>query len=297
MEKRQLGKDGPMVPVLGFGAWPIGGGMGNVDEKNAIATIHAAIDNGITLIDTAQSYRISQEIIGKALKGRRDDVFLATKASFDYSRQGILDAMEDSLSKLQVDHVDLYQIHGWDPQYPIVESKETMEELRRSGVTRYIGVSNFSVDQMEEAAKTAPFHSLQPRYNMFDREIEEKVLPFCERSGIGILAHSPLAKGLLTGKYTPDYRFPADDERANRPNFKGEQFKRILAKGERLKAVGQARNLTLVQLAIGWQLRLSGVTCVLVGAKNPSQVEEHVGAVGWKLTNEELKKIEEILEE
>jgi aryl-alcohol dehydrogenase-like predicted oxidoreductase len=173
---------------------------------------------------------------------------------------------------------------------------EAMEELRRSGKTRYIGVSNFDVDQMKEAQKTAPFHSLQPRYNMFDREIEKDILPFCERSGIGILAHSPLAKGLLTGKYTPDYKFPDDDERSRFPRFQGEEFRRYLAKADKLKAVARARNLTLVQLAIGWQLRLSAVTCVLVGAKNPEQVKEHAGAAGWKLTDGELKQIEDILE-
>ena len=172
------------------------------------------LDHGITLIDTAQSYRTSEAIIGKALKdGRRAQVFLATKVSRDYSPDAIRGAMENSLRALQTDHVDLYQIHGWNPQYPVDDSMEMMERLRQEGKTRYIGVSNFNVEQMELAAQTAAFHSLQPRYSLLDREIEAKVLPYCETHGVGILPYSPLAKGLLTGKYTPDHQFPADDER------------------------------------------------------------------------------------
>jgi aryl-alcohol dehydrogenase-like predicted oxidoreductase len=298
MERRQLGKDGPMVSVIGFGAWPIGGGMGAVDEQTSIATVRAAIDNGITLIDTAQAYRTSEALIGKALKdGYRERCFLATKVSRDYSRQGILSAIENSLRALQVDYVDLYQIHGWNPQYPIEESMETMEQLRQQGKTRFIGVSNFNVEQMQQALKTAWFHSLQPRYNMFDRQIEAEILPFCAQTGIGILSHSPLAKGLLTGRYTPDHQFPEDDERSRNPRFQGETFANYLAKAERLKKeIAQPRGLSLVQLAIGWQLRHPAVTCVLVGAKNPEQVKEHIGAVGWTLTDDELQKIEEILE-
>ncbi len=298
MEKRQLGKDGAHVSVIGFGAWPIGGAMGAVDEGAAISTVHAGLDHGITLIDTAQSYRGSEVIIGKALKdGRRNQVFLATKVSGDYSPDAIRRAMENSLRALQTDHVDLYQIHGWNPQYPIDESMEMMERLRQEGKTRYIGVSNFNVEQMKLAAQTASFHSLQPRYNLLDREIEEDILFYCEAGDIGILPHSPLAKGLLTGKYTPGYQFPADDERSGMPRFQGEEFRRNLAKAEKLKTIAQRRDLTLVQLAIGWQLRLSRITCVLVGAKTPEQVAEHVGGQGWQLTESELQAIEAVLAE
>ena len=272
--------------------------MGAVDEGAAISTVHAVLDHGITLIDTAQSYRTSEEIIGKALKdGRRNQVFLATKVSRDYSPDGIRRAMENSLRALQTDHVDLYQIHGWNPQYPVDDSMEMMERLHQEGKTRYIGVSNFNVEQMELAAQTAPFHSLQPRYNLLDREIEAETVPHCEAHGIGILPHSPLAKGLLTGKYTPDHQFPADDERSGMSRFQGEEFRRNLATAEKLRAIAQERNLTLIQLAIGWQLRLSGVTCVLVGAKTPEQVAEHVGGQGWQLTDAELQAIEVVLAE
>ena len=298
MEKRQLGKDGDHVSVIGFGAWPIGGAMGAVDEGAAISTVHAVLDHGITLIDTAQSYRVSEAIIGKALKdGRRNQVFLATKVSRDYSPDAIRRAMENSLRALRTDHVDLYQIHGWNPQYPVDDSMEMIEKLRQEGKTRYIGVSNFNVEQMELAAQTASFHSLQPRYSLLDREIETETLPYCETHGIGILPYSPLAKGLLTGQYTPNHQFPADDERSGMTRFQGEEFRRHLATAEKLQSIAQERDLTLIQLAIGWQLRLPGITCVLVGAKTPEQVAEHVGGQGWQLTDTELQAIETVLVE
>ncbi len=296
METRQLGRDGPEVSVLGLGAWPIGGGMGLVDERLAIATIRAAIDNGITLLDTAQAYRTSEATVGKALKdGYRERCFLATKASRDYSAQGIRSAMEDSLRALDVDYVDLYQIHNWRPQYPVQESIETMARLREEGKTRYIGVSNYNAEQMALALQVARIQSNQPRYNMFDRGIEVEDIPFCERNGIGILAHSSLAKGLLTGKYVPGHVFPPGDERSRFPRFQGEAFAGYLAVAERLKALAHGKGLTLVQLAIAWVLRLPALTCALVGAKNPAQVEEHLGAVGVSLAGDELATIEECL--
>lgn len=296
MEYRQLGTDGPMVPVLGFGAWPIGGGMGPVDEGQAIATVRAAIDLGVSLIDTAQAYLVSEETIGKALKdGLREKVFLATKVSGYFSRQGILEAMDNSLRKLQVDYVDLYQIHWWNPEHPIEESMETMEQLRQQGKTRYLGVSNFNVEQMQQALKVARFISLQPVYNMLDRGIEAEILPFCQNEGIGVLAHSPFAKGLLTGRYAPDYKFPEDDERARSPRFQGETFARHLAVAEKLKEVARDKGLTLIQLAIAWLLRTPAVTCVLVGAKSPEQLSEHFGGVGVNLSEDELRTIDAVV--
>lgn len=296
MEFRQLGKDGPQVPVIGLGAWPIGGGMGRVDEQNAIATIHASIEHGITLIDTAQMYRDSEAIIGRALKnGWRERCFIASKVSGDYSRAGIRAAIENSLRMLNVEYVDLYQIHSWRPEYPVEESMDEMAKLRQEGKTRCIGVSNYNAEQMRRALAVARFHSNQPRYNLFDREIEAEDIPFCEREGIGILGHSPLAKGLLGGRYTPDSTFPPDDERSRFPRFQGETFRRYLAVAEQLKQVAADKGLTLVQLAIAWQLRLPAITCVLVGAKSPQQVAEYPAAAGVTFSAEELARIETIL--
>jgi aryl-alcohol dehydrogenase-like predicted oxidoreductase len=296
MEFRQLGRDGPQVSVLGLGAWPIGGGMGQVEEQRAISTVRAAIDNGITLLDTAQAYRSSESTLGKALKdGYRERCFLATKASRDFSPEGIRSAMEDSLRALDVEYVDLYQIHNWRPQYPVEASMETMARLLEEGKTRYIGVSNYDAEQMAQALQTARIQSNQPRYNLFDRDIEAEDIPFCAQAGIGILAHSSLAKGLLTGTYAPGHVFPAADERSRFPRFQGETFARYLAAAECLKALAHDKGLTLVQLAIAWVLRLPALTCALVGAKSPAQVEEHLGAVGVSFTEDELSAIDECL--
>jgi aryl-alcohol dehydrogenase-like predicted oxidoreductase len=300
METRQLGKDGPDVPVLGLGAWPIGGGMGHVDEQTAIALVRTAIDGGITLVDTAQAYRTSEAILGKALKnGYRQRCFLATKVSANvagsYSRTAIRGAIESSLRALDTDYIDLYQIHHWDTTAPIGESMETMAELQASGKVRYIGVSNFDADQMRQALKTTRYQANQVVYNLFDRQIEEEDLAFCEREGIGILAHSPLAKGLLSGKYTPNSAFPPDDERSRFPRFQGQLFVDYLAKAERLKDVARDKGLSLVQLAITWPLRQQAVSCVLVGAKTPQQVEEYLGADGVQFTDEDVARIQSIL--
>jgi aryl-alcohol dehydrogenase-like predicted oxidoreductase len=172
---------------------------------------------------------------------------------------------------------------------------ETMTRLQEEGKTRFIGVSNFNAKQMERALKAARFHSNQPAYNLFDRQIEAEDLPFCEQEGIGVLAHSPLAKGLLTGKYKPDHRFPADDERSGFGRFQDETLAGYLAVADRLQELAQSKGLSLVQFAIAWLLRLPIITCALVGAKNPSQVEEHMGAVGVRFSNDELAYIEETL--
>lgn len=296
MEYRQLGTDGPQIPVIGLGAWPIGGGMGAVDERSAIDTIHASIDAGITLIDTAQYYRTSEAIIGRALQGGwREKCFIATKVSGKYGRADIRAAIENSLRALDVETVDLYQIHSWRDEYPVEDSLDEMAKLQQEGKVRYLGVSNYNAAQMARGLKTARFHSSQPRYNLFDRDIEVEDIPFCEREGIGILSHTPLAKGLLGGRYTPETTFPPDDERSGFPRFQGETFRRYLALVDRLKEVAADKGISIVQLAIAWQLRLPAITCVLVGAKNPQQVAEYTGAVGVTFSPDELARIDAIL--
>lgn len=251
MQHRQLGKDGPEVPAIGLGAWPIGGGMGQVAEQEAVAIVRTAIDSGITLVDTAQAYRTSEATLGRALKdGYRARCFLATKVSGRYSRKDIDAAIENSLRMLDVDCVDLYQIHGWNPDYPIEESMEAMARLQAQGKARYIGVSNFSAAQMRQAYRTAPFQSNQPWYNLLDRGIEAEDIPFCGRMGIGILAHSPLGKGLLTGRYRPGHRFPEDDERSRMPRFQGDLFARYCAVAEQLKGVASDNEVPAVPRAV-----------------------------------------------
>jgi aryl-alcohol dehydrogenase-like predicted oxidoreductase len=203
--------------------------------------------------------------------------------------------MENSLRALRVDHVDLYQIHGWNPANPIEESMEEMRRLQEEGKARFLGVSNFLPEHMERALKVCPFSANQVRYSLLFRDIEAGTIDFCQQHGIGIIVHSPLAKGLLTGRYTPASTFPADDERSGFPDFQGELFALHLSKAERLKQIARAKGINLVQLAIAWTARLPVVSSVLVGAKDAGQVAEHVGASGVRLTKAELDQIDRAL--
>ena len=299
MRYRSLGRDGPRVPVIGLGAWPIGGGMGRMEEAEAVRTVRGAIDAGVTLVDTAQAYGPSEAIVGKALRdGYRERCFLATKVSGDYSPAAVRAAMENSLRALGVDHVDLYQVHSWRGERdPIEETMAAMARLQEEGKTRHLGVSNFNAAQMEAAASTAPFVSSQPCYNMLHRQIEADDLPWCLANGVGNLAHSPLAKGLLTGRYAPGHLFPDDDERSKSPRFQGEIFARSCAVAARLGEVAAGKGITLVQMAIAWCLRQPAVSCVLVGAKSLEQVLEHLGAAEVSFDAGELACIDAILQE
>jgi aryl-alcohol dehydrogenase-like predicted oxidoreductase len=295
METRQLGKNGPQVPVIGFGAWPIGGGMGPVKETSAKRTLHHALNSGVTLVDTAEAYRTSESVIGRALaewSGKREQIFLATKVrGADLSRAHVMEAAENSLHALGTDYVDLLQAHSWDSQHPIEETMRAFEDLVQQGKVRYVGVSNFDVPQMQRAWSTLPFHSLQPRYNLLDRQIEAEILPFCQTQGIGVLAHSPLAKGLLTGKYGLDHKFPEDDERSRMPRFQGEQLRANLAAVSRAESWAKERGHTMVELAIAWVLAHPAITVCLCGAKSPEQVDEHVRAANWHLTDSDRQEV------
>ena len=294
--QRLLGRRGPLIPVLGFGAWQIGGGMGAVPESQGIATVRAAIDAGITLLDTAQGYRTSEAVMGRALReGYRERCFLATKASGDYSPPAIERALDNSLRTLGVDCIDLYQIHNWREDQPIEESLAVLERVKAAGKIRWIGVSNFDVPQLERALRVAPIDAVQNRYNAIDRGDEISVLPFCAQAGIGYLAHSALAKGLLAGRYTTETRFPADDDRVTFRRFRGAEFAAHLAVVDRLKEVARSKGVTLVQLVLAWTLRRPEVTCVLVGGRSPEQVREQAAAAVMNLEADELAQMEKIL--
>ena len=187
MKTRQLGKDGPFVPIICLGAWPLSGGMGACPEDQAIRTVHASLDAGITFIDTAEAYFTSETVLGKALRGHRHEVFLATKLSGEHSSQHIAEAIENSLRELNTDYVDLYQIHSPRPQYPIADTMADLLKLKDDGKIRYIGVSNFSAQQHVDAAQCGPLHSSQPQYHMLYRKAEEEVLPTCLEIGIGVI--------------------------------------------------------------------------------------------------------------
>ena len=293
MDSRRLGRDGPQVPIICFGAWPISGGMGTVTEDQAIATVGAALDAGMTFIDTAESYRTSEALLGRALKGRRHEAFLATKLSGDHSPEHMAAAIQNSLRALGTDYVDLYQLHSPNPGWPIEETMKGLVALRDSGKIRYIGISNFSAQQTREALQYGPIHSSQPGYNILYRKWEESVLPTCLREGIGVIAHSVLAKGLLTGRYRPGHEFPPDDERHGRAGF-FTFLEEVVEVIDGLAAWADDHGRDLVQLAIAWVLAQPAVTSAIVGAKSPEQVRHNAMAADWSMSEADLKEIDEI---
>jgi aryl-alcohol dehydrogenase-like predicted oxidoreductase len=270
--------------------------MGAVDEATAVATIRRALDLGITAIDTAQAYRSSEAVLGRALADRpRDGVFLATKASVEpFTGDRLAAALDDSLRALGTDYVDLYQLHRYPTNVSLEEAVTGLAELQRSGRARYVGVSNFSVDQLAAARRIHPIQSIQPRLSLFDAEATRDLLPYCAAENVGVIVHSPLAKGLLTGKYRPGHVFPPDDERSGFPRFQGEALGRYAAAADELATLARAKGASLVQLAIAWTLSQPGVTSCIVGAKTPEQVEEHVGAIALRqrLTGDDLARID-----
>jgi len=291
LEYRQLGKNGPRVPVVCLGAWPLGGGMGDIPEPQAISTIHAALDLGMTFIDTAEGYRSSETVIGKALKGRRDRAFIATKLSGSHAASHMAAAIENSLKALQTDVIDLYQLHGPDPSRPIGETMADLLKLQERGKIRYIGISNFSAQQTRAAASYGRIHSSQPRYSMLFREAEAEILPECQKQGIGVIAHTPLAKGLLTGKYRPGHRFPADDERSRHAAFDQARAEAVWRVIPGLESWAMARGHDLVQLAIAWTLAHPSMTSSIVGAKTPEQVAQNAKAADWALSRSDMDEI------
>lgn len=309
MEYRELKKTGVKISAVGFGCWPMGvRGWGPVDDEESIKAAHKALDLGINFFDTAPGYGFghSERMLGKALGERRKEIFLATKCGEEWDDKGrvwrnskpehIRKTCEESLKNLQTDCVDLFQVHHPDEKIPFAETMGEMSRLQGAGKIRFIGVSNFSVAQIKECQKYAEIVSLQPPYNMLRREAEKEILPFCKEQGIGVVVHSPLSQGLLTGKFTEDTEFPENDMRAHSPLFRGKAFKVIFKMLEELKSISAGYNRTMPQFAISWVLQNPAVTSAIVGAKRPSQVEENTGGADWKISDEDLKKIEEVLE-
>jgi aryl-alcohol dehydrogenase-like predicted oxidoreductase len=312
MEYRKLGKSDLNPSCLALGTWAFGGGSwwGRQKNQDSVETLYRALELGINFIDTAPVYGrgLSEEIIGKALKRKnlREKVIIATKVGLvwkgrnifsDLSRKSILKEFEDSLRRLKIEWIDLYQVHWPDPLTPIQETAETMCDLYQKGKIKAIGVSNFSVEQMEEFMKYSPLHCLQPPYNMFKREIEAEILPFCQEQAMGVIVYSPLHSGILTGKFFFGEKIPSDKARSTNPDLKKEYFQINKEFMIKLKEIASAYGKTLSQLALNWVISKPGITSAIVGARKASQIEENVGAVDWKLSKEDLEKIERLLEE
>ena len=299
------------VSRVAIGTWAIGGWMwGGTDETESIATIRAALEHGINVIDTAPVYGFgrSEELVGKAIApgSLRSRVLIATKTGLEWengrvfrnaSRTRILREVEDSLRRLQTDHIDIYQVHWPDPLVPIEETAEAMHTLFRQGKIRAIGVSNFSVPQMEKFRRVAPLHVLQPPYNLFERGIEADILPYCRTNKIATFGYGALCRGLLSGRMRPDTTFDGDDLRRTDPKFQHPRFDQYLTAVQRLDQLAQNRfDKHVVQLAIRWMLD-QGITTALWGARHPGQLEPVDKVAGWRLDAWDNSEIDQILRE
>jgi aryl-alcohol dehydrogenase-like predicted oxidoreductase len=299
------------VSRIALGTWAIGGWMwGGTEEKESIATIRAALDQGITVVDTAPVYGFgrSEEILGKALAapGLRSRAVIASKVGLEWrdgkvfrnaSRERIMREAEDSLRRLRTDHIDIYQVHWPDPRVPMEETAAAMRALYEQGKIRAIGVSNFSVAQIEAFRRVAPLHVLQSPYNLFERGIEAEILPYCRANDIAVLGYGALCRGLLSGQMRPGTTFGGDDLRRNDPKFRQPRFAQYLDAVERLDLMAQYRyGKRVIHLAVRWMLD-QGVTVALWGARHPHQVAPVADIAGWLLEADARAEIDRVLRE
>ncbi len=317
MQTRKLGYTGLEFSVIGFGAWAIGGGnwqfgWGPQEDKESIAAIQKALDLGINWIDTAAAYGLgrSERVVGEAIKGRRDQVFVATKCSLVWDGPihgsisnrlkawSVRKEAEESLKRLGVDVIDLYQVHWPNPDADIEEGWGEIAKLIEEGKVRCAGVSNFSISQMKRCQAIHPIASLQPPYSLLERGVEAELLDFCARNEIGVVAYSPMASGLLTGKFNRARvaSLPDDDWRRERgKHFHEPEFGFNLALVEHLSTLARRHNHSVGELAVAWVLRRPELTAAIVGARNPRQIEEIAPASAWQLSKAELDEIDQWL--
>jgi aryl-alcohol dehydrogenase-like predicted oxidoreductase len=315
VEKRTFGRTGMEITAIGFGSWAIGGSgwrgaWGPQDDDEAVGAIRRAVELGINWIDTAAVYGLghSEELVARALKGVSERPYVFTKCSRVWDESGnVFDSLkrdsvkrecEDSLRRLQVEAIDLYQIHWPRPEEDIEEGWSAMAELKEEGKVRHIGVSNFNVEQMERANEIAPVETLQPPYNLLNRDVEEEILPYCEERNIGVIVYSPMRSGLLTGKMTPErvQNLPPDDWRRNDPDFQEPRLSKNLEVVELLRAIGEVYGRSPAEVAIAWTLRHPAVTAAIVGGRRPDQVDGVIGAGEFRLSEDEIEEIETALQ-
>ncbi len=328
MKKRPLGQSGIEATPVAYGAWAIGGWMwGGQDEQQAIRSIHAAIDAGINFIDTAPIYGFgaSEELLGRALAGKRDQVVLASKCGMVWDTdkgdfffhsdedkwrkdggkykvmkylgpESIRQEIEASLKRLQTDTIDLYQTHWQESTTPIEETMGCLMELKQEGKIRAIGVSNATPQQMDQYRKVGPIDSDQEKYSMLDREMEEANLPYVEKNDIAFLAYSPIAQGLLTGKMDENYTFDDSDLRKGNKRFGVENRKKVQAMLSDFQPVADKHDISLTQLVVAWTIAQPGCSHALVGARNEKQARENAAAGNVELSQEDLQTINDALD-
>ncbi|WP_173916670.1 aldo/keto reductase [Halobacillus sp. Marseille-Q1614] len=310
MEKVKISSTGLNASRIGLGTWAIGGWKwGGTDEKQSLKTIHAAIDQGINFIDTAPVYGFgrSEEIVGKAVEqsGKREDLILATKSALDWkgeqpfrngTKERIHKEVEDSLTRLKTDYIDVYQVHWPDPITPLHETAEALNYLYNQGKIRAIGVSNFSPEQMDSFREAAPLHTVQPPYNLFEREAENDVLPYSQKHELTSITYGALCRGLLSGKMTADRSFNDDDLRKDDPKFQQPRIDQYLAAVKELDELAQDKfDKGVIHLAIRWVLQQPGSGIALMGGRRPEQLNAVKEVHDFEIDEESMKEIDEIL--
>ncbi|MGZ3503913.1 MAG: aldo/keto reductase [Vulcanimicrobiaceae bacterium] len=309
MEFTDIADTGRRASRIGLGTWAIGGWMwGGADDDASIATIHRALEQGITLIDTAPAYGKghSEEVVGRALEGRRERAVIATKVGLEWdetggihrnaSRARIEKEIGDSLRRLRTDYVDVYQVHWPDPATPMEETADAMRRLFETGKIKAIGVSNFSPSQMDTFRRVAPLHTVQPPYNLFERQSERDVLPYAMQHGITSLTYGALCRGLLGGKIDENTKFSGDDLRRNDPKFQQPRVGEYLSAVRRLDALARERfGKSVLHLAVRWVLDRPGVGVALWGARRPDQLDPVPEIMDFHLDQEALLEIDRIL--
>jgi aryl-alcohol dehydrogenase-like predicted oxidoreductase len=312
MEKKRLGNSDMDITPIGIGAWAMGGGgwafaWGPQDDRQSVAAIHSALDHGVNWIDTAAVYGLghSEEVVAQALEGRSSRPYVFTKCERVWDDKGAITGSlkaasvrrecEGSLRRLKVDAIDLFQIHWPLPDEDIEEGWAAMAKLKEEGKVRWIGLSNFGVPQMERCRAIAPITSLQPPYSAISPEVEAEILPYCARNGMGAIAYSPMKSGLLTGKMTRERiaAFPRDDFRGRAPAFQEPQLSRNLELAELMRRIGARHGRTAGEVAIAWTLRNPALTAAIVGMRSPEQVEGVIGALEFRLSNEEIAEVDD----
>ena len=307
MDQRALGTQGLMVSCEGLGCMGMSEFYGTADEGEAVATIHRALDLGVTFLDTSDSYgpRTNEQLVGQAIADRRDEVVLATKFGIvrdpeDPAARGVngrpeyvLSSCDASLRRLRVDHIDLYYQHRVDPGVPIEETVGAMAELVGAGKVRFLGLSEAAPDTIRRAHAVHPISAVQTEYSLWSREVEDEILPTMRELGIGLVAYSPLGRGFLTGQITSPEDFEPDDFRRNSPRFMGENFTRNLALVDRIKQIAADKGCTPGQLALAWVLAQGDDVVPIPGTKRRRYLEENVETTEIELTSEDLARIEE----
>jgi aryl-alcohol dehydrogenase-like predicted oxidoreductase len=310
MQRVKLGMTNLQVSPIAFGTWQLGGDWGSFDESEAIAAIRHARELGIDFFDTAQAYGFgaSERLLGRALRDdldhRRDEVMIATKGGLrmtedalvrDSSPAWLRQGVEQSLEALGVDYIDLYQVHWPDPKVPFAETAAALQQLVDEGKIRHVGVSNYSVAQIAEFARTRPVETVQPAYHLFRREFEQELAPYALEHDIGVLIYGPLAHGLLSGTMSESTTFEPTDWRRQSPLFQGETFRRNLAIVQELERYARDRGAGVSQLAIAWTLANPAVDAAIVGARRARHIEDSVAAAELELTADDLAQIERIM--